>query len=104
MFPIAIGWIVDQESNIDNCYAIDSFGRRRKFEESYKIRNFAVQSPASLVCIDRLNKLNESVNGIAKVCMHIHDGYVLYCDNNNLEKSCLKAKKLWKKHLVFILI
>jgi hypothetical protein len=95
MFPTAIGWIIDQENNIiDNNYAIDNFGRRRKFEESYKIRNFAIQSPASLVCIDRLNKLNESVSGIAKVCMHIHDGYVLYCDNNNLEKSCLKAKKI----------
>lgn len=94
MFPIAMDWITDQENNIvDNYYAIDFFGRRRTFEESYKIRNFSVQSPASLVCIDRLNKLNESVTNLAKVCMHIHDGYVLYCDNNNLEKSCLKAKK-----------
>lgn len=94
MFPTAMEWMIDQENSIKNNYAIDVFGRRRLFEESYKIRNFAIQSPASLVCIDRLNKLKESLDTNVKVCMHIHDGYILFCEKSNLEKSCLKAKNV----------
>jgi hypothetical protein len=58
--------------------AEDVLGRRRVFEEKqYKIRNFLVQSPASLVCLEKLVELERAVRGLARVVMSVHDGYVL---------------------------
>ena len=60
-------------------YAKDHFGKRRLFEEKeYLARNFSVQAPASIVCLEKLIALHKAVQGIARVALHIHDEFVLY--------------------------
>lgn len=93
-FPSAFSWIESKQKHINNNICVDDFGRRREFDELYKIRNFVIQSPASLICMDRLNKLNNNIKKIAKVCMSIHDGYVLYCDKKVQNKVCIISKEI----------
>lgn len=94
LFPTAFSWMDEQEKSINNNICVDIFGRRRDFDEHYKVRNFSVQSPASLICMDRLIDLNKNIKNIAKVCASIHDGYVLYCDKKLLTKVCNKSKTI----------
>ena len=76
-------WIINQQNQINNEFITDYFGRIRNFEESYKIRNFSIQSPASLICLDKLNKLRFAIKDFANLTMHIHDGYVINCNKLN---------------------
>lgn len=93
-FPVAFSWVDSQ--NVDsNNIATDIFGRRRKFEleDFYKIKNFCIQSPSNMVCLRKLVKLHEAIKDEAKLCMHIHDGYVLSCSKQKLRSICDLAKK-----------
>lgn len=86
-FPVAFDWVSSQ-ADLDEDVAVDAFGRRRVFEkgESYKARNFCVQSPASMVCLRKLVSLHESLEGSARICFHVHDGYCLVCDRSSVEE------------------
>jgi DNA polymerase family A len=88
-FPVAFDWVQSQSAQGDNT-AVDVFGRRRKFEarESYKIRNFCIQSPASMVCLRKLVKLREGLPSGARLCFHVHDGYCLVCRRSEVESVC----------------
>jgi hypothetical protein len=79
-FPRALGWVRDCQRYAINQCCQDFFGRTRWFDpaESYKVRNFVVQAPAALVCLDKLVKLYRSLPPDARLAAHIHDGYVLY--------------------------
>lgn len=79
-FPVAFDWVSSQSPDGDNM-AEDFFGRRRRFEEHefYKVRNFSVQSPASMICLRKLVRLHESLSDVARVCFHVHDGYYVVC-------------------------
>jgi hypothetical protein len=92
-FPVAFSWIDSQDVDSNNI-ATDIFGRRRKFEEElYKIKNFCIQSPSNMVCLRKLVKLHEAIKDQAKLCMHIHDGYVLSCQKQKLESVYRLAKQ-----------
>jgi len=88
-FPVAFDWVRSQSADGDNT-ATDFFGRRRIFKshELYKIRNFSVQSPASMICLRKLVRLRESLSGRARVCFHVHDGYYLVCAKNDVDFVC----------------
>lgn len=79
-FPVAFDWVSSRSPDGDYM-ATDFFGRRRAFSgrELYKIRNFSVQSPASMICLRKLVRLHESLSGLARVCFHVHDGYCVVC-------------------------
>jgi hypothetical protein len=66
--------------------ATDVFGRRRYFadHEFYKIRNFCIQSPSSMVCLRKLVRLHETLSDKARIGFHIHDGYCVMCKKNQL--------------------
>ena len=87
-FKDSVDWIKTQQNSMssNNTYA-DHFGRIRSFDNAYKIRNFCIQSPASLVCLHKLTKLSKATENIAKICMHVHDGYHLICHRQNLIKT-----------------
>lgn len=87
-FQDSFDWIEDQHLNIENNIAFDVFGRVRKFDQSdtYKIKNFCIQSPASMICLKKLVVLYELIKEYAKLCFHVHDGYCLLCNKNNLHK------------------
>jgi hypothetical protein len=85
-FPVAFDWVSSQSPDGDNI-AEDFFGRRRRFDERefYKVRNFSVQSPASMICLRKLVRLHESVSDMARICFHVHDGYCVVCDHDKVE-------------------
>jgi len=88
-FPVAFDW-VDAQSPDGNNTATDVFGRRRTFDEQklYKIKNFCIQSPASMICLRKLVKLHEALAGKASICFHVHDGYCVLCDKKDLSSTC----------------
>ena len=87
-FKDSFDWVDNQAKNIKNDNAFDVFGRSRKFDQSdaYKIKNFCIQSPASMICLKKLIVLYDSIKEYAKLCFHVHDGYCLLCTRNNLHK------------------
>lgn len=76
LFPKAFSWINEKSKVLDYCE--DVLGRRRYFNnETNKIKNFLIQSPSALVCLENLIKVYEKVKGYGKLVCHIHDGYVI---------------------------
>lgn len=81
-------------------FLIDFFGRKRFFEqnESYKGRNFIIQSPAALICLEALIKLHKSSQELFSVAFHVHDGYYIVTemtklqDSHHIVKSTLESK------------
>jgi hypothetical protein len=79
LFPRALAWVQEcqkesQKSNL--CY--DVFGRKRYFKERYyRARDFVVQSPAAVVCLDKLVCLYDAIAAYANMAAHIHDGYLV---------------------------
>lgn len=92
--PISMAWIRKQQESIIDDKVKDYFGRVRIVDSPYKVRNFSVQSPAALVCEHKLIKLSDALKNIANVGMHIHDGYILICDRNNLSKTIDISRKI----------
>lgn len=84
-FPVAFDWVKSQ-TTFSNNMAIDYFGRRRTFrdDELYKIRNFSVQSPASMICLRKLVRLHDNLSNNARICFHVHDGYCVICSKNDV--------------------
>lgn len=88
-FPVAFDWINSQSPDSNNM-ATDVFGRRRRFQsqELYKIKNFCIQSPSSMICLNSLVKLHDALAGRASICFHVHDGYCLLCEKKDLGFVC----------------
>lgn len=85
-FPVAFSWVKSQHPDSNNI-ATDVFGRRRKFEgqEQYKIKNFCIQSPASMICLRKLVKLHDALDEKANICFHVHDGYYVLCKKKDVD-------------------
>lgn len=82
----------------------DVFGRVRKINagESIKARNFAIQSPAALVCLEALVNLHEQSNSLYEIVFHVHDGYCVSGNNKNLHEAYAQAKKALLQNSVFL--
>ena len=88
-FPVAFTWVNSQEVDSNN-YSKDVFYRRRKFDENeyYKLNNFCIQSPSSMICLRKLVKLHElSKSNNFKIVFHVHDGYIISCDRIKIKKT-----------------
>lgn len=91
-FRVAIEWIESWQEKEGEVK--DIFGRIRIFDgKSHVARNFAVQSPASLICLDKLVELYNSLNR-AKLCFSVHDGYVLSTKLNESLPIALNCVKI----------
>lgn len=93
-FKILFAWIENHKA--DNSVYVDYIGRKRSFAEgeSYKYRNFIIQSPGAIFCLEKLVQLHDELGDYGKIVAHIHDGYVVRSDDKQLEtvKSiCLKV-------------
>lgn len=88
LFPKVFLW-ADEYVHENEC--VDFYGRKRIFseEDSYKYRNFIIQSPAAIICLDRLVRLHRNLGNYGKLVAHIHDGYVVKAEDNyvNIVKS-----------------
>lgn len=86
----AMSWIESQQKQFD-LTAIDYYGRLRKFEQNYIVRNFLIQSPASTICLHKLVKLFNELPE-AKLVFSLHDGYCLL--TNQMEASRVTEKAI----------
>lgn len=94
LFPDVFSWINKQIKQAENDgYACDVHGKRRYFDKTYKIRNFSVQSPASLVCSEKLVALYAAISGKADIAYHVHDGYAVYAKKDNWKEIFLEVSR-----------
>lgn len=92
--PMAMNWIQEQQNLLIDGVGVDVHGRCRQFDQTYKVRNFVVQSPAALLCLHKLVELYDVIKEMADVAFHIHDGYVLYVPKENQMKVAIRAKEI----------
>lgn len=86
LFPVALAFIESYQKQLQELgYAKDIFSKRRTFEEGkeYSVRNFAIQSPASVVCLEKLTNLYFAFKGKTDLAYTVHDGYVVYATKDN---------------------
>lgn len=95
-YSVAVEYVAKQMVGEDG-FALDYYGKKRFFgEQDFKIRNFAIQSPASTICLHKLVRLHREIKD-ARIAMHIHDGYVFYVRPSecrkvyNLSKDILES-------------
>ncbi len=81
VFRVAFEWVEGAKGE-------DYFGRKRDFSESpYKARNFSIQAPAAMFCLEKLIALYRALSGAeAEVVYNIHDGYGIICKKNNYKE------------------
>ena len=80
LFPVAISFVDSYPKQIkDFGYAKDLFGKYRfDFTDNFSSKNFSIQSPASIFCLEKLIKLSNVLRGKTDVVYSAHDGYVVY--------------------------
>ena len=90
-----------QSEASSNGFLEDCFRRKRYFidGESYKARNFIIQSPSALICLESLLKLYREAKDIFAVAFHVHDGYFLAIKKDNIEEAFYSAKKVLEDKL-----
>ena len=93
-FPKLFTWI---ENHVpENGVYVDYVGRKRQLAagEEYKYRNFIIQSPGAIFCLEKLVCLREELKDYGRIVAHIHDGYVVRTSEKQAEMTrlvCLKA-------------
>jgi hypothetical protein len=92
LFPKALNWIqAAQDGAIE--MVRDALGRKRFFEDrQHRVRNFVVQAPASLVCLEKLIQLHNGLKGSARLACHIHDGYIACVNRGSVRMVASLAK------------
>lgn len=91
LFPTTFAWIDSQQRHAEQGVLEDFFKRKRIFKDNfYKARNFVVQSPASLICLEKLVVLHERLRNYGRVAFHCHDGYAVSFGNKDF-KDVYKA-------------
>lgn len=85
MFSQLFEWV--ENYPIENNVCVDYIGRKRQLAigEEYKYRNFIVQSPGAIFCLDKLVNLSNALGNYGSVVASIHDGYVVRCDEKQAE-------------------
>lgn len=87
LFPAALAYVAACETQVrEKGFAKDCFGKcRTTFEpgKEYQGRNFAVQSPGSTLCLEKLIDLHVALKSEADIAYTVHDGYVVYATKEN---------------------
>lgn len=94
-FSTALNWLHEREQEAKNGVVRDHFGRPRQFAEgeSYKARNFHIQSVAAVFCQEKLIELWKVINGNdLRLLFSIHDGYGLICQLDVAKESYRTVK------------
>jgi len=96
-FPVSFKWLDDQVQNLTDGIARDYFGRERNFSDKpYKVRNFVVQSPSAIFCMEKLILLYNALKNFegTSICYNVHDGYGIICDKKNYKEVYEISKKV----------
>lgn len=86
LFPTVLTFFESSLKQLQDLgYAKDCFGKRRQIEvhKDYLVRNFSVQSPAAVVCLEKLINLYFALKDKTDIAYSIHDGYVVYATREN---------------------
>jgi len=94
LFPTALAWVQAYQDRVKEIgYADDIFGKRRYFDgKEYRVRNFCVSSPASIVCLEKLIQLYQALVPFTKLTYHVHDGYMVYASKDKWKEVYKRAK------------
>lgn len=104
-FPKAFDYVEGFQNEVKKTGMVyDYFDRRRSFDvnEAYKARNFAVQSPAALICLESLIKLDIGNQGNYRLVFHVHDGYCIVCKQKDMQDVYHHAKKILEQNSDFL--
>lgn len=95
LFPSVFAFTenAEKQAKEDGC-VVDVFGRKRILtSQFYKAKNFVVQSPSALLCLEKLINLHESLdNKYARIAYSVHDGYCVMMEKQYFSK-CFKNLK-----------
>jgi len=91
-FPKTFTWLDNFSKNNQDGYYINTFGKIRKIDQSYKSINFIVQSTASIFCLDKLIDLYYVYK--KSMCFYVHDAYCLYSSKKELESNIEMIKNI----------
>lgn len=93
-----------QKQASENNQVEDCFGRKRLLQndECHKAKNFAIQSPSALICLEALKNLHQDSGDLYKIAFHVHDGYCIIAQDINLQDAYHVAKKSLTKRSNFI--
>lgn len=73
----------------------DYFGRPRSFSDKpLRVRGFLVQSPSAIFCQEKLIELYNSLDNYGKLIYSIHDGYILFANQENLNRVVVNGLKV----------
>lgn len=89
LFPIALKFVESYQLQLgQNGYAKDIFGKRRTFDEGkeYSVRNFSIQAPSAVICLEKLSHLYFALKNKSDIVYTVHDGYVVYATKENWKK------------------
>jgi hypothetical protein len=104
-FPEAFGYIEKYQNQAEETQqGTDSFGRVRSFPQgdSFKARNFAVQAPSALLCLESLVRLQNASNGIFKVIFTVHDGYCISANKDKVQDAYKIARDVLQQQSEFL--
>lgn len=96
IFYKSVMYVKDYVVQAENLGTIsDYFGKKRKFTDNfYRARNFCIQSPASLICLEKLIDLWKTTHHKTRICYHVHDGYYVYATNDNWKEIVMDVKRV----------
>lgn len=88
-FPKSLTYIQSfQKFLTQHGYVVDAFNRRRinfATGKEYTVRNFAIQSPSALICLEKLVHLYFALKEKTDILYTVHDGYVVYVTKENMK-------------------
>lgn len=96
-FETALNWVHDQLAFFrKNSFCLDYFGRKRNFkiDEEFAVRNFVVQSPAAIICLEKLILLYNQLKKDIRIPLYVHDGYYLAVHKDNWQEIYKQADDL----------
>lgn len=93
LFPEAFDYIDSYQKELKNNDRVEDFiGRSRIFEDRHwRVRNFVVQSPAAIICLEKLIDLYNIIGN--KLIFNIHDAYILKANLKYDKHLIIKCKK-----------
>ena len=89
LFPTAMRYVGSYVQTLETQnFAKDIFNRKRYFEagKEFAVRNFSIQAPSALICLEKLNHLYFALKGVADIAYSLHDGYAVYATKDNWKK------------------
>lgn len=97
LFSVAKRWVDHNQQRFKEIgFAEDHFCRRRFIEEDkdYLVRNFCIQSPAALVCQEKLIDLFFALKNKTKIAFMVHDSYIVYANKENFKDVLSNSKDI----------